>query len=230
MTTRVLALRRGKNGDTQKFSLARPPSAPGITLLEETLGPGINISRRHQILGDSSNVHQFACLWGTSLGFLTRPTIVTVGNGDTLVIGNFTDSIGEPYPVSIPLEIFQGTFTTLVRHGDATAFHLAIHPSTPDVVPGPPTNALGNRRGADPEPVEATLERLGFPLAENPTAEDRPVIAALPMLLPIGPGQTFPHLTLWLSPTPLATVILSPCSKSGEMVLLTSLTTIKGIR
>jgi len=204
MTTRVISLRRGKNGDTQAFSLARPADSSAVTLLEETLGPAINSSRRHQILGDSSNVYQFACLWGTSVGYLTRPTIVTGVNGEAVVTGNFTDAIGEPYPVAIPLEAFQSYVTTLIRQGDATTFQLAVHPTTPDVVAGPPlVIPVADRRGRLPEPevVEGTLERLGFPMPDNPGADDHPVIAAIPLFLPVGPGQTFPHLVALSDPT-----------------------------
>jgi hypothetical protein len=197
MTSRQLSLRRGKTGDVQKFSASRLSAAADIRLLEETLGSGINNSRRHQILSDPNNVQQFACLWGESIGFLTRPVITTSASGDTVVLGNFTDTIGEPLPVTVPLAAFQGTFTTLVRRGDATAFNLAVHPTSPDTVGGPPRPlpGAGRRAAAPTEPTEATLERLNFALAggENPTDEDHPVIAALPLFLPVGPSQTFPH-------------------------------------
>jgi hypothetical protein len=40
----------------------------------------------------------------------------------------------------------------------------------------------------------ATLERLNFPMPDDPEAGDYPVIAALPTFLPVAPGLTFPHL------------------------------------
>ena len=53
---------------------------------------------------------------------------------------------------------------------------------------GPPANATRNA-----ESVEASLQRLNFPMPGEPADGDYPVIAALPLFLPIGPGQTFPH-------------------------------------
>ena len=195
MSTRLLSLRRGKTGTVQNFSLARGADPPGVALLAETLRPTINSARRAQILGDVTNVHQFACVFGGTLGFLTRPQIVTLEGGDTVVLGNFTDTIGEPVPVSVPLGAFQGFFTTLVRAGDAREFNLATHPTAPDTIAGPPApGALGPIRGAPPPPVEASLARLNFALPDEAVADDHPVIAALPCFLPIGPGQTFPHL------------------------------------
>ena len=95
------------------------------------------------------------------------------------------------------LEEFRGYFTTLVPRGVANRFNLSIHPQEPSTVAGPPPPVeLG--RGArlnQPAPVEASLGRLDFPMPEGQGPDDLPVIVALPMVLPIGPGQTFPHVT-----------------------------------
>ena len=197
MTSRQISLRRGKTGAVQRFSLARPTDEASSSLLAETLKPGINHSRRHQILGDPSKVHQFACIWGSKVGFFTKPVITTATDGSTLVAGNFTDSLGEPYPVTVPLASFQGSITTLVRRGDAVTFGLDIHPTTPDTVGGPVTPARGGRPSRGDTALgrsEPTLERLNYPMAENAGTDDHPVIVALPCFLPVGPGLTFPHL------------------------------------
>ena len=187
MSTRQLSIRRGKTGDVQRFSLARPFSAATAQLLRETLSEDANEQRRSQILNDPTLCFQFACRWGGSVGLFTRPTIVTPeGGGDPLVLGSFSDTLGLSVPVSVPLVDFEGYFTTLVPRGDAEALGLSIHPTAPDVVPGPPP-----RRNMDP--IEASMDRLNFPMPEDPQDEHRPVITALPCFLPVGPGQTFPH-------------------------------------
>ena len=103
-----------------------------------------------------------------------------------MVLGSFSDTIGLSVPVTVPLTDFEGFFTTLVAGGDAEAMDLTIHPTAPDVVPGPPP-----RRNM--EPVEASMDRLNFAMPEEPEDLHCPVIAALPCFLLIGPGQTFPH-------------------------------------
>lgn len=194
MNSRMLSLRRGKTGDVQNFSRARTADDTTRRLLESTLGADLNAAHRRQILDDPSNVHQFACVFGSVVGFLTRPTMMVDDDGDTLVVGNFTDTIGEPMSVTVPLEDFVGSVTTLVPRGAATTFGLSIYPANPDTIGGPlPDDAVGPRRGVDPEPPEGSLERLHFPLGDDPTEADRPVIVALPLFLPVGPGQTFPH-------------------------------------
>jgi hypothetical protein len=179
--SRILALRRGKTGDVQSFSRARAPDPAKLALIEGTLRPAANGTLRLHILSDPCNVHQFACSFGGAVGFLTRPTIV-VSNGNYVVTGNFTDTIGEPFPCSIPIEEFEGHFTTLVRRRDAERYGFAIHHVAPDTVKGAART------------VTASMERLNFPMPDEPEDGDRPVIAALPLFLPIGPGQTFPHL------------------------------------
>ena len=192
MTSRVLALNRGKTGDVHRFSLARPADPQRCLLLRETLREGIHTERRNQILNDPTNCFQYACRWGDSVGFLTRPTLVCSpdGGADTIVVASFTDTIGQAFPVTIPLSDFRGSFTTLVRREDAQQLNLSIHPTEPATIPGPRD---GITRTA--ELVDASLDRLQFEMPEEPGDGDYPVIVALPCFLPIGPGQTFPHPT-----------------------------------
>ena len=192
MTSRQLALNRGKTGDVQRFSLARPADPARCQLLQETLAENIHAERRNQILNDPTNCFQYACRWGDSIGFLTRPTLVTLpgAGGNTVVHGNFTDTIGQAFPVSIPLTEFRGSFTTLVRREDALQLNLSVHPKEPATIVGPRD---GITRSA--ELIEASLERLNFDMPEEPGDGDYPVIAALPCFLPVGPGQSFPHTT-----------------------------------
>jgi hypothetical protein len=187
MSTRILSLRRGKNGDVQSFSRARPPHPGTVSMIQSTICPGINDAHRLQIWSDPGNVYQFACVYGDMFGFFTRPVLVpggVEGDASMLAVGSFTDTIGEPLPCSVKSDDFYGHFTTLVRREDAHAFGLAIHPTTPDTIEGPSAHGRA---------FAATMERLGFPLPDNPGDGDYPVIAALPCFLPIGPGLTFPH-------------------------------------
>ena len=131
MSARVLALRRGKTGDTQNFSRARPADPAIVNLVQSTLGPAVNPAFRQQVLNDPGNVQQFACVFGDTLGFFTRPVIVPVPGGraeEVAVVGSFTDTIGEAFICSTTLEEFQGNFTTLVRREDAETYSLATHP------------------------------------------------------------------------------------------------------
>ena len=197
MNARQLALTRGKTGNNQRFSTSRPVDQTKNLLLQSALVETMNNERRSQILNDPMNTYQFACRWDDNVGFLTRPTLVPGEGGNVVVCGSFTDTIGQVFPVSLPLEEFRGYFTTLVPRGVANRFNLSIHPQEPSTVAGPPPPVeLG--RGArlnQPAPVEASLERLDFPMPEDQGPDDLPVVVALPMVLPIGPGQTFPHVT-----------------------------------
>ena len=187
MALQLSNLQRGKTGPTQRFSLARSRDPTAVRSILDTFTTTISPHRRTQILFDSNLVSQFVCVMGDSVGYLTKPFIVDQDDGESLVLASFSDNIGQPFPVSIPLELFLSHFSTLVRRGDAATFSFPTHPAEPDEV-GPPTvRALRNA----PEAVEASLERLNFPMGEEPTEEDRPVIAALPQFLPIPPGHSF---------------------------------------
>ena len=194
MTSRLLAINRGKTGPNQSFSLVRPADPSASDLLLGALGSDSNEQRRQQLFGDPTYVFQFAYPWDDVVGLVTRPRITPTGAGPDTVIGHWSDAIGEPSPIRLSIDSYQGFFTTLVRRGDAEALGLAMHPTAPDTIAGPPpADAVGPRRGHEPEPVEASLARLHFDMPEEPTPADHPVIVALPCALPVGPGQTFPH-------------------------------------
>ena len=90
MCTRQLSIRCRKTGDVQRFSLACPFSLATTQLLRETLSKDINEQRRSQILNNPTLCFQYACHWGGSVGFLTRPTVVAPdGGGDPIVIRKF---------------------------------------------------------------------------------------------------------------------------------------------
>ena len=140
MSISSLALCRGKGGDVQQFSLATVPAPAKVLLLQATLTSGISGARRSQIWADPTNCSQFVCRWNDSFGFFTRPVISQrIDEDDTQwVVGSFTDTIGQVFPVAVPLEDFDGFFTTLVRRGDSARFNLPIYPMQPDSVDGPP--------------------------------------------------------------------------------------------
>ena len=193
MSISALSLRRGKGGDTQHFSLAAVPNPAKVTLLELTLTEGVSAARRSQVWADPTNCSQFVCRWDTSFGFFTRPVISQRVDGNTQwVVGSFTDTIGQVFPVAVPLDEFDGFFTTLVRKDDAARFNLPIYPMEPEEVPGPAV--AGEGRGArNADPVEGSMERLNWADADGENDDGNPVIVVLPQFLPIGPGQTFPH-------------------------------------
>jgi hypothetical protein len=142
---------------------------------------------RVHILSDPANVHQFACAFENVFGFFSRPTIDTDSGRAVVAVGNFTDTISEPFPVSIPILNFEGHFTTLIQRRDAETYGFATHPLSPDTVRG--GRAARQRSGA-----AASLERLHFPLPDAAKDDELPVIAALPIFLPIAPGETSPHM------------------------------------
>jgi hypothetical protein len=186
MSARIIALRRGKTGDNQSFSKARARDPAIIVLVQSVLRPETADSMRAHVLSDPANVHQFACAFGDAFGFFSRPTLDTNSDRVVVAVGNFTDTIGEPFPVSIPILDFEGHFTTLIRRRDAETYGFATHPLSPDTVRG---RAAGNRSSA-----AASMERLNFPLPDEADDGDLPVIAALPIFLPVAPGETFPHM------------------------------------
>ena len=150
----------------------------------------IGDDRRDQILNDSSFVSQYAFPWNSKICYLTRPMYVPSESADsTVVLGSASDVIGSVFPVVIPKAAFQGFFTSLVRKDDAEEFKLAVHPKAPDTVRGP------SPEGVDPpQPVPASADRLQFPMESDEECHS-PVIAALPLFLPIPPGYTFPEGT-----------------------------------
>lgn len=186
MTSHAIALRRGKAGPVQSFSAARPVNARANDLLRSTLGGGVTPVFRSQILADPGNVHQFAGVCGPSVGYLTRPVLVPDGATHCFV-GNFTDTIGEPHPAKVGMPEFTSFFTTLVRRADALELGLATHPLAPDTLEGRRVLGLA---------FVGNLERLNFPMPENPVDGDYPLVVALPTFLPIEAGMSFPHLLL----------------------------------
>ena len=199
MSIRILSLRRGKGGDTQNFSRSTLANPSKVTLLQDTLTERISQARRSQIWADPTNCSQFACRWNDSFGFLTRPVISQHVDDDNTqwMVGSFTDTVGQVFPVAVPLDEFDGFFSTLVRKEDAARFNLPIYPIQPEAAPGPPPDAPVEGRGArnqHPAPVAGSMERLNWPAEEGDDDDNDPVIVVLPQFLPIGPGQTFPHL------------------------------------
>ena len=144
MSSRILALRHGKTGDVQRFSLARPVDLPKQNLLREAILEDTNSEPHAQILSDPLVCYQFACRWGDLVGFLTKPTIVTTegDNPVTLILASFSDTIGQSFPVSVPIEDFLGAFTTRVTRSDAEQLRLSVHPTAPATVPGPLANTV----------------------------------------------------------------------------------------
>lgn len=203
MTSRQTTLLRGKTGTVQRFSRARVFSNETHRLILSTLADDINDSLRDQILSDPALVLQYACVWGDSIGYLTRPFIVQPDVGDTRVLGSFTDTIGQCYPISISLDAFKGSFSTLTTQGDIEALNLPVHPDAPDTVDGPPPRgearvAAGNQARL----VEASMARLGFTLPDEPTDADRPRITAYPIFLALEPGMSFAHSLRLDAPMP----------------------------
>jgi hypothetical protein len=144
MSSRQLSLSRGKAGSVQRFSLANLPDGPKALLVRSTYGTGMSEACRAQILADPNNCSQFLCHYGDSFGFLTRPTIsaTTTLDGDQLVVGSFSDTLGQVYPVSFPLDHFLGVFSGLVKRSDAACFNLPVYPKEPDTIQGPPLLAV----------------------------------------------------------------------------------------
>ena len=171
------------------------PNPAKVTLLEATLTEGVSPAQRSLVWSDPTNSSQFVCCWDTSFGFFTRPVISQRVDGDThWVIGSFTDTIGQVFPVAVPLDEFDGFFTTLVRKDDVARFNLPIYPMEPEEVPGPPPAGKGRgTRNQNANPVEGSMEQLDWPDADGENNDGNPVIVVLPQFLPVGPGQTFPH-------------------------------------
>ena len=214
--SRQATIRRGKTAPVSRFSQSRQPLSSAHDELYETLDHSINVYRRDQTLADPTKCFQFACLWDDSIGFFTRPEIFS-HNGDTLVLGSFSDTIGTTYPIAVTLADFKGHFTTLVPRVDAERLHLAVHPTPPDQVEGPPAIPVvlvgeeddeevedpAEDPNAAPNPVEGTMQRLNF--GPTTTNEDRPVIAALPCFLPLAFGYTYPDPLPLMAAESLAT-------------------------
>ena len=51
--------------------------------------------------------------------YFTHPIFHKIQAGQTVVLGSYGDTINKNCPVQVPLDQFQGSFTTLVRKEDA---------------------------------------------------------------------------------------------------------------
>ena len=161
-------------------------NAAAQALLLDTLQHDVPFPRRWQFWSDPSRVSQFAAVYDHHVGFLTRPQLLAVPNQDDIAVGSFSDTIGECVPVSVSGESLMSWFTTLVRRADAEALGLEIHPIAPEGVVPPLADPAD-----DVDDANATLARLHFgPIVDD---GDRPVIVALPLFLPLPPGQSFPE-------------------------------------
>ena len=195
MSIRALSLRRDKGGVTQHFSRSATANPSKITLVQDTLTDGVTTARHSQIWADPTNCSQFACSWRNSFGFFTRLIVSehVSKDGSQWMIGSFTDTLGRVFPVAVPLDDFDGFFTTLVRNADATRFNFPIYPHQPEAIQGPPADGEEGRGACNARPVVGSLEHLNWTAVGGDNDDDVPVIVVLPQFLPIGPGQTFPH-------------------------------------
>ena len=189
LTARQAALARGKSAPNQTISGNRAPNPSACQVIVDALRHETSVERRTHVLNDPTMCGQFAVKWGSAIGTLSHPTVVEPALGTARVTGSYTDTIGRPYPIQLTVDAFRGYFTTLVPRNDAEAFHLAMHSILPETIPGRAAEGRGARHQERPDP---TLERLNFPMPDDPTPGDRPVIVALPVALPLGPGQALP--------------------------------------
>lgn len=199
--SRQLCLRLGRDGPVQRFSLSSEPDDAVAADVLTTLRASTHPSVRYQTLLDPTKCTQFACVWGNSVGFLTRPVMVEIPPNPPTVLGSFSDRIGHALPVCVSLDDFQGSFTTLTTTARAEEFLLPRHPTPAASIRGPPPAPLQAVDGIEPvtqddapPPQEGTLGRLHWPVSnvENPPPSEHPVVVALPCFLPLAPGQTFP--------------------------------------
>lgn len=202
--SRQLNIRAGRDGLIQRFSVVYAPSPAITTEVLGTLKPSTHARVRDQTLFDPTKCSQFLCVFGDTVGFLTRPTLVD--NPETAipsVVGSFSDRIGTCIPVAVTLAAFQGSFTTLVPRAMAETFQLPCHPTDPDLVDGPPIPPAEGDAGP-PQAVPATLARLHFIVGDNPTPADRPKIVALPNFFPVPLGLSLPESVNIMDPASYA--------------------------
>jgi hypothetical protein len=108
-----LAIQWGKKQNTQFFSSACPIDPDTEVLLEEMLKLSIDVAHCFQILHDITKVTQFSLVWGDHIGYLTQPTLYTGDDNVTVIIGSFSDIMGQALPVAIPLDAFTGMYMVL---------------------------------------------------------------------------------------------------------------------
>ena len=187
---RASAIARARALADQSVSGNRNPDPALSRIVLEAIQPLTNDERRRQVLADPTMCTQFAIKWGSIVGTLTLPTVREEIRGQPEVTGNFTDTLGQPAPVTMEVDRFRSYFTTLLPRGEAEALGLAIHSTAPDTLPG---GVVPGRGARHQERAEPSLERLQFPMPEDPLPRDHPVIVALPLVLPLGPGQVLTH-------------------------------------
>lgn len=209
--SRLILIRQGRESPTKRFSQAKPTAEPSLVAeIQTSFKPTVDARQRANIRSDPTKCLQFVCVWNDTIGFLTRPEITTTTDGNIIVVGSFSDSIGTAIPVSLPVEDFDGCFTTLVSRADANRFNFAQFPTSPDVLPGPPA-PNPEAEGDDHEPLlltEGTRARLNFPIIDGDEEDTQPVIVALPSYPPLTAGQTFPEGFDFNTNTPTGVPIL----------------------
>lgn len=129
---------------------------------------------KFQIASDSNLVRQFAAIHNDKILLLTRTIIHT----DTKAVAAWGDNTDlNCSPISYNPQQIQETFVSLISKAAADLFKIPV--SAEDPVTMDPGNDA-DQPGPD---------RLNFPFA---TAEESPVIAVFPLILPIPSGVTFP--------------------------------------
>ena len=192
MSSRLELIARGKTSPAKKFSMIKPFDTITTLKVAGTLSKTIPPSRRDQILNDPTTCAQWMVLWDDKATILTRPEFASTRDGDHVVIGSSSSRIGVCSPVSLPSDVFRGTFTTLVPLSVAQEYNLPTYQVAPEDIKGAPLPATVEDR--NPQPASPSLSRLNFQTFWPDVVEenDPPRIVTLPVALPLPPGLDYP--------------------------------------
>lgn len=190
----------GKTHEVQTVSMAMAVDPPDedASLLRAWFNPeGVSDPVKLAILSDHDHFQQFLVPLGSRFVLVTCVQVDTDPDDpeELVVIGSMADELGQVTPVCFPLlATFLSGFTSLVSRKDAETFGLSTAAGVPGQVPPAPAAAPAD--GAEPvdvdeDGVQASLGRLNF--GPCPNAEDHPVVAYLPRVLPLPRGKMFKH-------------------------------------
>ena len=176
----MAAIARGKTSPIKHLSRVGEQVPSDERSILATIKRAANTPLRDYTL---AHVDQFLVAYAGKICVITKPAPTTSDAGDLMWTGSLSDKIGEAVPMTGLGSRFRGHFTSLVPKAIVDKYDLPHTDQAPDTIDGPVE--------ADGAEAQASMARLQFGVTDTP--EQRPVIAALPVFLPIPKGYTVPE-------------------------------------
>ena len=182
MTTRAKA-----KSPVKTFSQACQHDPEKLCAVNDSVRRTFSPMARLSFLASPKYVTQFLFVWNDKAMVGTKFMPATDSNNSAICIGSASDTVDGHLPIRAEERHFVAWFTSLVKKADAEACNLIRANEAPDEIPGPPPDGEG-------EPVPPGMTRLNFGAAASEA--DHPVLAALPLFLPLPVGVALPAMPI----------------------------------